>query len=361
MPPPFLFAACQPGSEAMLKQEVARRHPDLRFSFSRPGFVTFRASDQTVHGELQLRSVFARTWGVSLGKVRGSDETVLARDAWHALERSFPHGELAHFQHLHVWPRERLLVGDEDFDASAAPAGSAAGEQLLAARPRLAGWTPLINECATRGARVLDCVLVEPSEWWLGWHRADSPETCWPGGIPLLEPPAQMISRAYLKIEEALRWSELPVHEGDRIAEIGSAPGGACQALLARGCAVTGIDPAEMDARVLADKRFTHVRARAKDLPRAAFRDFRWLVSDANVAPNYTLDTVEAIVTSRETRIEGLVLTLKLTDRRYAAQLPLYHKRIRQWGYAHVRARQLAFNRQEVCVIATERDFGSSA
>jgi 23S rRNA (cytidine2498-2'-O)-methyltransferase len=78
-------------------------------------------------------------------------------------------------------------------------------------------------------------------------------------------------------------------------------------------------------------------------------------MSDANVAPNYTLDTVEAIVTHPDTRIEGLVLTLKLTDLALAAKLPLFHKRIRSWGYAHVRARQLAFNREEVCVVATHR------
>jgi len=35
--------------------------------------------------------------------------------------------------------------------------------------------------------------------------------------------------------------------------------------------------------------------------------------------------------------------------------LPAFHKRVRSWGYEHVRARQLAFNRQEVCVVATER------
>ena len=116
-----------------------------------------------------------------------------------------------------------------------------------------------------------------------------------------------------------------------------------------------GIDPAEMDAAVLAHPRFTHARARARDVPRAAFRDARWLISDTNVAPKHTLDTVEGIVTARDVRLEGLVLTLKLTDPRLTAELPAFHKRIRGWGYQHVRARQLAFNRQEVCVVATER------
>jgi 23S rRNA (cytidine2498-2'-O)-methyltransferase len=164
-----------------------------------------------------------------------------------------------------------------------------------------------------------------------------------------------MISRAYLKIEEALRWSELPLRAGDRCVEIGSAPGGSCAALLERGCTVTGIDPAEMDATVLANPRFTHVRARAREAPRAIFRDARWLMSDTNVAPKHTLDTVEAIVAERDVSLEGLVLTLKLTDPTSTAELPAFHKRVRGWGYEHVRARQLAFNRQEVCVVATAR------
>jgi 23S rRNA (cytidine2498-2'-O)-methyltransferase len=145
------------------------------------------------------------------------------------------------------------------------------------------------------------------------------------------------------------------VRPGDRCVEIGSAPGGSCAALLERGCIVTGVDPSEMDAAVLANPHFTHVRTRARDAPRAIFRDARWLISDTNVAPKHTLDTVEAIVTARDTRIEGLVLTLKLTDPKLAAELPVFHKRVRGWGYEHVRARQLAFDRQEVCVVATER------
>jgi hypothetical protein len=55
------------------------------------------------------------------------------------------------------------------------------------------------------------------------------------------------------------------------------------------------------------------------------------------------------------------VLTLKLTDARLTAELPAFHKRIRGWGYEHVRARQLAFNRQEVCVVATQRAANAAA
>jgi 23S rRNA (cytidine2498-2'-O)-methyltransferase len=327
----------------------------LRFAFSRPGFVTFRIADDAADGSAPtLRSPFARTWGYSLGKVVGTDSNQLARSVWTltATERA-NHG-IGLFKQLHVWQRERALPGDEGFDAAAATPAQEAGAALLAQQPK-AAKSPSLNAEVPIGEAVLDCVTVEPNEWWIGWHRADSPETRWPGGVPLLTAPPNMISRAYLKLEEALRWSELPIRSGDRCVEIGSAPGGSCAALLERGCIVLGIDAAEMEAAVLANPHFTHLRARARDVPRAAFRDTRWLMSDTNVAPKHTLDTVEAIVNARDVRLEGLVLTLKLTDPRLAAELPAFHKRIRGWGYQHVRARQLAFNRQEVCVVATER------
>ncbi len=50
-------------------------------------------------------------------------------------------------------------------------------------------------------------------------------------------------------------WSRLPMHTGDRVVEIGSAPGGASQRLLDLGYEVTGIDAAEMDERVTANPR----------------------------------------------------------------------------------------------------------
>ena len=126
-------------------------------------------------------------------------------------------------------------------------------------------------------------------------------------------------------------------------------------ALLERGLVVTGIDPAEMDPRVLAEPRFTHLRARARDVKRSIFRECRWLVMDANVAPNYTLDTLDGLLTQAGVRPEGLLLTLKLTDPELADKLPAIAERIRRYGYRNVRMRQLAFNRREICAVVTDK------
>lgn len=356
MSPHFLFIVCQVGSEAALKREVVRRHPTFRFSFSRPGFVTFRIPDDVVRDrKFELSCAFARTWGFSIGKAVGTDGQQLAHDFWQPFVERYPAEVLAQFKHLHVWQRDRELPGDFDFEPGVTPLAEGIGEIILEHRPGVGtSWSLSLNEDAQVGDRIIDCVLVEPNEWWFGWHRANTVETCWPGGVPDADLPENIISRTYLKMVESLLWAELPIQAGDRFVEIGSAPGGSCQALLDRGCAVIGIDPAEMDQHLLANPLFTHIRMRAKDVKRNLFQNCRWLAADANVAPKYTLDTVEAIVTQPDTRIEGLLLTMKLTDPALAIELPTFNKRIRSWGYRRVRTRQLAFNRQEVCVVATD-------
>jgi 23S rRNA (cytidine2498-2'-O)-methyltransferase len=164
------------------------------------------------------------------------------------------------------------------------------------------------------------------------------------------------VSRAYLKMEEAILWSGLPLAPGDRCVEIGCAPGGASQALLARRLSVMGIDPADVDPRVTANRRFTHVKKRGADLRRREFRGVRWLAADMNVAPAYTLDTVEAIVTHPAVNVRGLLLTLKLADWKLAEEIPGYLERIARWNYGNVRARQLAHDRREICVAALKQE-----
>jgi 23S rRNA (cytidine2498-2'-O)-methyltransferase len=172
-----------------------------------------------------------------------------------------------------------------------------------------------------------------------------------------LEMPPEVVSRAWLKMEEALLWSRLPIPHGARVAEIGSAPGGASQALLARGLIVTGIDPAEMAPALLKHPRFTHIRRRSTQVRRREFRKIRWLTADMNVSPNYTLDAIEAIVTHPEVNVRGLLLTLKLPHWELAEHVPDYIERIRKWGYNIVQARQLQHNRCEVCVAGLQKPF----
>lgn len=384
--PQFVFVTCQLGAERAVKGELARRWPEFRLAFSRPGFLTFKLPEGFhTHADFDLHSVFARAYGFSLGKLEGDDPQQLARDVWEMVGQR-------PIRRIHVWPRDRALPGEGDFEPSITPEAVAVHEMIRGCCPRPEMLDPedAPRAAAQRGDFVLDCVLVEPDQWWIGYHRASRGPSQWPGGIMALRPPkgsslasipvaegrgeaptgrpgsttaddpetpAAAVSRAWLKMEEALRWSRLPIPRGARCAEIGSAPGGASQALLARGLMVTGIDPAEMAPEVLGHPNFRHIRRRAMQVRRREFRKIRWLTADVNAAPTYTLDAVEAIVTHPEVNIRGMLLTLKLPEWELADHVDEYLARVESWGFNQTRARQLVHNRREFCVAALKKPF----
>lgn len=348
-PPQFLFITCQVGAERAVKGELARLWPAFRFAYSRPGFLTFKLPpDPGLADDFNLRSVFARSWGFSLGKTEAkSDEERVREVARLAGDRRY--------DKLHVFERDHMAPGDHGFEPQITPTAEAAEAVTRGLWPAGAPPLPPAPPLARAGDLVLDCVLVEPDQWWIGYHRAAGWSSRRPGGLSRLKMPEHAVSRAWLKMEEALRWSRLPIAVGDAAAELGCSPGGSCQALLDRGLRVIGVDPAAVHPALLAHANFRHIRKRGGDVRRSEFSAVKWLFADMNVAPSYTLDAVESIATSRRVQLRGLVLMLKLLEWELAEEVPDYLARIRSWGFPYVRARQLQHNRQEICVVAMRR------
>jgi len=351
--PQFLFATCQRGAEQALKRELAVGRPELRLSFSRPGFVTFKMTAEPFRPtDFQLHSTFARSWGFSMGKVRGELMDAMAREVW-GLEGLAEFLAVEKLADLHVWQRDAAVPGEHGFQPGLTPLAELVRQRVAAqADEGILPPTATTSRKTPRNQWVLDIVLVEPNEWWVGCHLTTNRHACWPGGVPQLQLPDEMISRAYLKMAEALEWGALPIAPGETFVEIGCSPGGSCQALLDRGLQVIGIDPAEVDERLLEHPQFVHVRRRSKEVPHRQFRDVDWLAADLNMAPDYTLDVVEDVVRQKTGSIRGLVLTLKPSDWDLIDEIPRYIQRVQSWGYRDVRTRQLAFNRQEICLVA---------
>ncbi len=353
-PPQFVFAVCQRGAEQALKQQVCDRLGKVRPAFSRPGFVTFKLDAPCQEpGKFQLPSPFARTFGFCLGKVTGDEFAELAAQAWAlpAVEQLLTTHRL---DDLHVWQRDAAAPGEHSFEPGPTPLALEAESALREHSPleKLRTDASELSGPSRRNFWVMDVVLVEKGEWWIGCHRTTRRCDCWPGGVPLLELPEHAVSRAYLKMLEALEWSALPMSRGDVCIELGCAPGGASQALLDSGLKVIGIDPAEVEPVVLEHPHFTHIRRRCTEVPRKQLKGVRWLAADMSVTPTYTLDAVEAMVKHADASIRGMVLTLKLSDWKLVEGLSACLERIRGWGYRDIRVRQLAFNRQEICVVA---------
>lgn len=406
----YLFCTCQAGAEGALKSEVAARSPELRFAYSRPGFITFKLPEPATIEKLSLTNwTFSRMRGLSLGKVAKLENlSAMAQGVWE-LEPVKALVEQGQLKGLHVWQRDDCLPGEDDFEPGVSPLAETAREALIACAqiakrpekesekeievspeasdPEASGEAAQVD--ANEGSQVvaetnteessettgtipgimlgnsvadvpsdgliLDVVMVEPDEWWVGIHRAQRRIDRWPGAVPPLEMPEHAVSRAYLKISEALYWAGMPSRKGEFWIDMGCAPGGASQALLDQGMKVLGVDPAEVDDIVLDDPNFRHLQKRSIDVRRKEFQGATWLACDINAAPRYTLEAVEGVVTHRTaTTIRGVIMTLKLTKWELATpeQLSKYVAQVRSWGYQDVRLRQLAFNRREICVVA---------
>jgi 23S rRNA (cytidine2498-2'-O)-methyltransferase len=335
----YFFVLCQRGAEAALKRYVERHVPGLRPAYQRPGLLTFRSST-VVAPESVLEIPLARSFGMSLGIEPGLTE-IVARIA-----------ELPGPLRLHVSECE-LFRPDE------APLSHHAGE--LARQTETALRVALPNTFrdgsrAERGELVLDVVVAPGDPILLGLHRHTSVHSPHPGGTYLYEVPDDAPSRAFRKIEEALIAFQLPVRAGDIALELGAAPGGTAYALLRRGIHVIGVDPAEMDAKVLAfvgpgGARLTHLPIPIGALERgmlAAGAD--WLFLDVHLAPQVALRAVSRIAAMYRRTLLGAILTLKLNEWAFVDQLPRFLEEARALGLLEPKARQLPAHRQELAI-----------
>ena len=345
----FLLCACQGGAEAALKARMAEVLPVAKPAAWRRGIVSFKlppaagspaAGSAALPADLLERLVYARTAVHSLGQVTGADVATLAAAAVELAGRTG-------FANVHVWPRQ-FEPGPRGAEAIAAAAES---RRILLAACGLAGD---LDPVAGPGGRVLDVVLDAPDRWWVGWHRVAGPVTAWPGGIypPATGPlPEAVVSRAWLKLDEAIATFGIEWGPGVRVIELGSAPGGACQRLLEAGLEVVGVDPALVDPTVASQPRFTQWRMRAREVPLRRFAGVKWLLADMNIDPQGTLASLGRVATAKGVKLEGIVATLKIPDWSRAAELPTWLATFRGWGF-EARARQLSSGGREVCVVA---------
>jgi len=113
-----------------------------------------------------------------------------------------------------------------------------------------------------------------------------------PGGVHRMRFDPQAPSRSYLKIEEVFeRMGETPV-PGQRVVDLGAAPGGWSYAFLKRGCRVLAVDngPLKIQDPTAAGGSLTHLRENGISFtPPGAWRPLDWMVSDMLIPPGQTL------------------------------------------------------------------------
>lgn len=349
----FVFATCFPSSNAWLRRDIARHHPELRLAFSSPGLVTWKGAAGA--NSPTLESPLALVDGVGLGRAKDEGELIqLTHNAARALSARAPVA-----LHLYDSPIDPDTRGERD-----------AVETTDAATLRaslLQGSVFVTSPHCKPGDIIVDVVRLRerPGSYFVGWHqqRGDRPSVA--GGVPAHPVHPDAPSRAYSKTWELLGLAELQVELGDTVVELGASPGGGTWAWLEQGAHVTAIDPAEMAKGLDEFARQRGVRYRhwqvsaadvtAKQLPRRP----QYLYSDMNLAPAVVLRYLERLVSLGGSPTRAILVNVKVNDQKVEAQLTKTLARFaalgERTGLTLMRAVQLPSHRKEIGVILRRR------
>ena len=340
MKPRFYFSTCQVGAEKAVKAEVLAEYPQLKFSFSRPGFITFKEESDEKPALVLNKGIFTRLWGEVLGQTK--DRTQLPE-----LLKQIPQGRTTQ-----IFDRDQYVPGDEPKHFV-----QHAHIQAIAQDYPHFNWYGV----PSLGDEVYSLIWVDDFHVFLGCHLYTEKFSSAPGNIPKIPLAEESPSRAYLKIEEAFYRFKPVIKKGLQVLEVGCSPGGATTAMSNRGLLVTGVDPKFMDQKVYQLPGFKFIQKLAKEVNASDLRGMNpdWIVMDMNIAPLEALDELSHIVSLLKTEngkklklCQGF-LTIKLNDWKFAQSIPLYLRRLEQIGFRDLHPIQLCSNRQEFFVWAS--------
>jgi 23S rRNA (cytidine2498-2'-O)-methyltransferase len=336
----YAFALTNAGSEKALKLEVESMGTGWRPGYQRRGFVTFKAASPAKLFSLQPAEAppaSARRFCLSLGKVTARKDAVTMLEETAAAHCS---GSPVVMHHV------RLTDGRLE---RVTPAGTSTPDA-----PAIGQWVGTILELSA-------------NEFWAGIHRHAALTSPDPGGSGFLVLPDDAPSRAWLKLEEAVRFFGIRFSPRDIAVELGCAPGGVIHALLQRHVCVIGVDPAKLAPVVMAhavpavadappDKPWVfHCR---KPAALVAKRDLAarvtWFLSDMNQSPAVALKECARFVRMCPS-IRSALITLKLTDLTQVVDKPLWFQSLTDMRFRTFRLQQLSVHNRELALLALDR------
>ncbi|MDH4120574.1 MAG: hypothetical protein OEV94_02565 [Deltaproteobacteria bacterium] len=261
-----------------------------------------------------------------------------------------------------AWAAERLdsQAGGWTLQAFAPdPAGKGAGQAQAAARrwrEELARRSPNVaaRESGPGGTPWVVQLCLTEEHLWCSVNRWEQLASTHPGGAYQAPHDPAAPSRSYLKMEEALDLLADPPRHGQKVVDLGAAPGGWSYAFLKRGCRVLAVDrgPLKISGIDQLPGQLTHLREDGLTFtPPKGWLPADWLVSDMLVAPGQALGLFRRWVEER--RMKRFVINVKLPQKHPAAALmPLEAYLAKLSGRrAFGRLRQLYHDRREVTLV----------
>ncbi|WP_164013598.1 23S rRNA (cytidine(2498)-2'-O)-methyltransferase RlmM [Pyxidicoccus trucidator] len=169
------------------------------------------------------------------------------------------------------------------------------------------------------------------------------------GGRRRMKRAGESPSRAAMKLEEALDGLAFEPGRGDVCVDLGAAPGGWTQRLVARGARVVAVDPAKLMPELAANRRVTHVQESA--FAYAPEEPVDWLFCDMAWRP---LEVAQLLAKwGRKGWARQLVANIKLPMKDKNPMLLRVRQTLtKEGGWEGLVVRQLYHDRDEVTVTA---------
>jgi len=299
--------------EDLLKKEVELFFPELRLSYSRPCFLTFKGSAFFKDRIFKRQWFFARRVGVSLGRTNGSEIEAKAHRKY----------EENKYRTIHVWNANLTQYKSTDL--------------------------PTFSLSESDSEMILDVIKVRTDEFWIGEHRHFAHISPFAGGDPQIVLPESASSRAYLK------WAEVFAHFSKlsqvkaTIVELGAAPGGGSQFLVEQNFKVVAIDPGLMKyegARYL-QMPVQDINRKTIDNPQSVVG----MAVDMNLSPLQSAkETLR--VQSYYPELQWVIINLKMTKVELIDALKKIEKQFRDSLFPNISFLSLPSHKREVMLIA---------
>ncbi|WP_338864613.1 23S rRNA (cytidine(2498)-2'-O)-methyltransferase RlmM [Myxococcus stipitatus] len=199
------------------------------------------------------------------------------------------------------------------------------------------------------GALIVSLCVAPDGVTVLGLVSASEAVSLAPGGRRRMRREGESPSRAAMKLEEALDGLAFEPGRGDVCVDLGAAPGGWTQRLVARGAKVVAVDPAKLMPELASHGRVKHVQESA--FAYAPEEPVDWLFCDMAWRP---LEVAQLLAKwGRRGWASHLVANIKLPMKdKNPVLLRVRHTLVEDGGWAGLTIRQLYHDRDEVTVTA---------
>ncbi len=359
----FCLAVSHPGLEKNLKRDISFHYPNWKMGFSAGPIVTFKFDqinelDKSLGiSKFSFKSLYAKQFSFCIEQINlkqknlSEYKNILTQwldqvDDFHVINH-FADSRKFKENSLEVMWLEKLDGESLQFQTQTQTQKQKQDQKKI----------PL---------KILELHLVSENLAWLTLRFFDPQHSFWPWrfkGTLEKNQNREVISRAHYKLEEFLLGSQLKICEGQKVIELGSAPGGMTELILNFKAFVIGVDASKMDPSITTNPHFHHAQIPAQNLSeiceqvKKIFKNksIDWIINDMNLDPvdsfKYLMNLVKIY------RPTNIIFTLKLPrgNELERNQFKIhYEKKLRELGYTQIWGGSLSSCRREVM-------FGASA